>query len=251
MVSGRSRTGKTNFLKVLMKAVSRKEADVCIIEFDRQELKRAAEQIGAEYLSDPKQVYQYFLGTVSAFRERNQKKRAYMEMGMDEEELCRKVEEERPVFLFIADLEQFIQAAYTPLEKVGAMNAYPENITEKGSFHGFYFFACMNTETIASVYGRKLYNNMVSYKTGIHLGGNTAQQKLFSFTNIPFVEQNKAMKTGIGLYPSAEDSGVAKRLIIPAAKGESFDSDCLEQRKSQGNSNAQRAVWGAGCVSDG
>lgn len=219
MISGRSRTGKTNYLKILMKAAGQKEADICVVELERQELKKAAEQIGSAYVATAQELYQYFLGTVALFKERNQKKRAYMESGMDEEELCRKVEEDRPVFLFIADLTDFVQAAYTSLEKVGAMNAYLENITEKGSYHGFYFFACMNTETVPSVYGRKLYNNMISYHTGIHLGGNTAQQKLFHYTNIPFAEQNKAMKPGTGLYPSPEDAGLAKKLIIPAAKG--------------------------------
>lgn len=219
LITGKGRTGKTNYMKILLKAASTKKGEICIIEQERQELKKAAEQVGASYLSAPEEIYMYFKGTIPMFKERNSKKRAYLEAGMDEEEICRKMEEETPIFIFVANLEQFIQTAYKPLEQKGSMYAYLENITEKGSCHGFYFFACLNTENAASMYGKKIYSNMVGYRTGVHLGGNTAQQKVFSFSNIPYAEQNKAMRPGIGLYPSYEDSGTAKKLVIPLAKG--------------------------------
>jgi S-DNA-T family DNA segregation ATPase FtsK/SpoIIIE len=59
----------------------------------------------------------------------------------------------------------------------------------------------------------------MSYKTGIHLGGYINSQKLFQFTNIPFAQQSKPMKTGLGLIPSAEDSAAAQQVVIPLAKG--------------------------------
>lgn len=100
------------------------------------------------------------------------------------------------------------------------MNAYLENITEKGSSHGFYFFGILNPEQVSTIAGYRLYMNMIAYKSGIHLGGNTVAQRLFQFNNIPFQEQSKTSKPGSGLVSLYEEPGTAERVVLPLVKGE-------------------------------
>ena len=66
-------------------------------------------------------------------------------------------------------------------------------------------------ETVA----RRFADNMA----GIHVGGNLASQRIFNFTNIPYLQQSKAVKPGSGLIPSAEDSSIAETVILPLVKG--------------------------------
>ena len=59
---------------------------------------------------------------------------------------------------------------------------------------------------------------MASYKTGIHLGGNVAAQKILDFSAMPYLEQNKPLKPGIGLLPQDIDHPSARKIVIPQVK---------------------------------
>ena len=221
LVQGRSRSGKKNTLKLLMYAASKKEnARVCLIDLKGQEFKKTAEQLSVEYLTEETQVFEFFKSTIPEFKARNLKKNSYLAEGIEEDELAEKMSSETQIYIFIADMVSFIQSAYRPMEGVGSMNAYLENITEKGSYHGFYFFGILNPEQVTSIAGYKLYMNMISYKTGVHLGGNTAAQRLFQFTNIPFQEQSKTAKPGTGLTPLYDEPGIAESIVLPLIKGD-------------------------------
>lgn len=221
MIQGRSRSGKKNTLKLLMYAASKKkDARVCVIDFKGQELKKTAEQLSVEYITEEKAVFEFFKSTIPLFKERNQKKQRLLADGLEEEALAEKMNEDTQIYIFIADMVSFVQTAYKQMEGVGTMNAYLENITEKGSYHGFYFFGILNPEHVNSIAGYKLYMNMISYKTGVHQGGNTAGQRLFQFNNIPFQEQSKTQKPGTGLTPMYEEPGTAESIVIPLVKGD-------------------------------
>ena len=221
LIQGRSRSGKKNTLKLLMYAASKKQnAKVCLIDLNGQELKKTAEQLSIEYITEETVLFEFFKSTVPAFKERNLKKRGFLSEGIEEDQLAEKMSSESQIYIFIADMVSFIQAAYKQLEGVGSMNAYLENITEKGSYHGFYFFGILNPEQSSAVAGYKIYRNMVSYKTGIHLGGNTAAQRLFQFNNIPFQEQSRTAKPGTGLTPLDEEPGTAQSVVLPLVKGD-------------------------------
>ena len=221
MIQGRNRSGKKNTLKLLMYAAAKKkDTRICLIDLTGQELRPCAEQLNAEYVADEKQMFEFFKSTIPVFKERNLKKRELLADGMDEEALSEKMNGNTQIYIFIADMVSFVQTAYKKLENVGSMNAYLENITEKGSCHGFYFFGILNPEQISAVAGYRLYMNMISYKTGIHQGGNIAAQRLFQFQNISFQEQSKTTKPGIGLVPLLEEPGTAESVVLPLAKGE-------------------------------
>ncbi len=221
MIQGRGRSGKKNTLKLLLHgAAKKKDARICVIDLKGQEMKKTAEHLSVEYITEEAEMFEFFKSTVPVFKERNLRKRELLADGFEEESLAEKMNDGTQIFIFIADMVSFVQAAYRPLEGVGSMNAYLENITEKGSDHGFYFFAILNPEQTASIAGYRLYSNMISYKAGIHQGGNTAGQRLFQFSNIPFQEQSKTLKPGSGFTPVYEEPGTAEKIILPLVKGE-------------------------------
>lgn len=219
LVQGRERSGKKNVLKILLyAALQKQDAQVYLIDFEEQ-LKNTAEQLSVTCYSDMKDVFEFLRSTVPIFKERNQKKQELLAQGAETEEIAEKMEEEPPVFIFITDLASFVKNVYQPPEGVGNIHSYLENITAKGLLHRIYFIAAMNLEHTFSISGYRVYQNMASYRTGVHLGGNINGQKLFSFGNIPYQEQGKVTKPGLGLTPSAEDSGTADKIVIPFVKG--------------------------------
>ncbi len=220
LIQGKARTGKKNVLKLLMYAASRAEgASVCVIELNGSEFQPAAQQLDIKYIGDEQAVYEFFKGTIPLFQERNAKKRACAAEGLDAVEIAERMSSEKKIFIFIADLAEFVNAVYHPAEGVGSMYAYLENITQKGENHGFHFFGCLNTEQTAQIAGRSIYINMASYRTGIHLGGNLNGQRLFQFSNISFQEQSKTMKPGSGYAANPEDGSLAETVVLPLVKG--------------------------------
>lgn len=220
MIQGKSRSGKKNVMKMLIYAAAKKEnAEVCVIDSLGLEFRTDAEKSGVKYLENDQDIYNFFKETIPVFKERNGRKRGLLAEGMDEEELAEKMNMEKQIFIFVTDLAAFIKSVYKPVEGVGSIHAYLENITEKGSNHGFYFFGILNPEQVNMISGYTLYANMISYKTGIHLGGNLSGQRLFQFSNVPFQEQSKTMKPGTGYVSSAEDVSIAETVVLPLVKG--------------------------------
>lgn len=219
VVCGKSRSGKTNLLRILMHAAERLAAELCVVDLDSKQLKQSAELLGARYLSDPATVFQYFGELVPIFQERNKKKCALVESGLEGETLYRAMKEFPPIMIFVDDLNQFLQMAYTPPAGVGVIGGFLENILEKGSFHNIYFFIGLNTDDIGKISGKVAYQTLLSYKSGIHLGGNVLAHRFFDFNAMPHVEQGKVLKPGVALLPPTPEHPKVTRVVVPTARG--------------------------------
>ncbi|MCD8157244.1 MAG: type VII secretion protein EssC [Clostridiales bacterium] len=133
LIQGRGRTGKKNVMKAMLFAAAKTEnAETCVIELKGNEFGTTAQQLGVKYLGDERDVYEFFRDTIPVFKERNAKKRAYQAEGMDAMEIAEHMSAEKKIFIFIADMAEFVNTIYHPSEGVGSMYAYLENITEKG-----------------------------------------------------------------------------------------------------------------------
>lgn len=217
-ISGKNRTGKTNMLKMLLYAAHQKQGRLCVVETKTAELKKQAEDYGAVYVADASQLFAYLNELLPEFARRNRKKRALLESGLDESEIFEQMKEETPIFIFAADLAEFFQTVYKPGNGIGNMFGFLENILEKGSLHHIYFFGCLRAEDQGMLSAYRAYGLFVSYKKGIHLGGNLTSQKLFSFQNISFAQQSKGMKKGRGYVPDDEEESIGREVVIPLAK---------------------------------
>ncbi|MCB6415386.1 type VII secretion protein EssC [Faecalimonas umbilicata] len=217
-ISGRGRTGKTNLLKMLMHAAWLKQGKLCVIEQEGGELSGLAEEYGAEYVTDGAQLFRYLSELLPVFAGRNKKKQALLAKGAEEAEVFRQMSEEQPLFIFLADVKEFVQMVYKPGEGVGNMSGFVENILEKGSLHNIYFIGCLKAEEQSLLAAYKAYQLFTGYKKGIHLGGNLTAQKLFHFQNIAYAQQSKVMKKGLGYVPDEEEESNGIEVVIPLAK---------------------------------
>lgn len=217
MITGKSRSGKTNCLKIMIKSAAQSNSEICVIDTQSEELKMLCSEIGGKYISTKKEMFDYWNELIPTFKERNQKKRSYVSEGIDDYGIFCKMNEEKRIYIFVADYSDFIKTVYTPSADIGAMNGFLENIMEKGFLHNIFFIGCMNSDEISAVSGHRLYSIITSYKSGIHFGGNVFKQKIFDFSSLSFSEQNKSLKPGIGLVSSAEEGTVTK-VIVPDAR---------------------------------
>ncbi|MDE7261691.1 MAG: cell division protein FtsK, partial [Oscillospiraceae bacterium] len=221
LISGGPRTGKTNLLRILLRSAKAKGGDTCVFELSGQRnLEMDCTRYQSEYVSDVQEVTEYFKKLTVIFQERNKKKHELEDQGASDEEIFAEMSKLPPVFLLIDSLEDFVHTLYNTPRDVSSCSALLETLTERGRLHNIYFFVCMDPLN-SKVVGKKVYTNIVGYKTGIHLGGNvTTVLKHLNFRSVPFTEQEKPMKPGLGLLPPDALDPSVREVVIPKAVGE-------------------------------
>ena len=219
VVSGRARTGKTNTLKILIEAAGRMGARIVIMEKVSGDFSTFQPEItkwGAELVADDKQLFDFCVKLMPEFKRRNILKREMVESGTDEKEIAERMSQEQPICIFADNLSDLINMVYRPSLGIEQMSGFFENIIEKGKLHNIYFIAGLKVEDEPLLMAYKGYTAFVADKSGVHLGGNLAGQKIFNFQNIPFSETTKNLKKGFGHISTEEDEG--ETIVIPSYK---------------------------------
>ena len=151
------------------------------------------------------------------FRERNIYKRELCKNEVEDEVIFEEMQRYLPKVICIANLADFVRHIEKPEEGVGDMRAFVENLLDKGANHNVYWFAILPTEDTIGLSGNKLFQLFTRSRKGIHFGGEVSTQRILNFDQIPFTEQGKILKPGIGMIPSNED-GICE-VVIPQVKG--------------------------------
>lgn len=219
LVAGRAKTGKTVLLKNIFKETLYKNGTTVVIEKGTKDFERIANDNGVKYIDNDKAIFEYFHDISPVFASRNKKKNQLLAEGFSHEEVYEEMKQESPIFIIIPDLVSFMTAIYKPEQGVGSMSGFMETIIAKGELHNIFFLAAVNQDEIGSVGGYRAFNGFLDYKNGVHLGGNTAAQRIFRFQNIPFNESGKTLKKGLGWATVGEDNTEAEMIVIPMYSG--------------------------------
>lgn len=217
LITGKSRSGKTNLLKVMFKSAIMRGCEVTVFDFGG-DFTALAEKEGISVIDDDAKAFQFFSELLPDFKERNAKKRANIQAGMSDEELYVSMREYTAKFIFIADLADFVTHIMHPKDTNDKASPFVENLLDKGALHNVFWAACYSAEDAPKVAGMKIYDYFVRYKTGMHFGGNVAGQRIFSFDYVPYAEQTKSQKPGVGMLPENDDEAVRK-VVVPLLKG--------------------------------
>lgn len=218
LISGKGRTGKTSFLKTLMCSAKLKGGELVVVELGGQELVKMAGDCGAEYIGSYESYMEFMKRFVPIFQARNRIKKQCLSSGMEEGDIYRRLQQEKPYFIFIADLVSFTAAAHGTQGMRDNLCGAMANLFEKGFLHNIYYFACLNQDQRMDVMGKDVYEKFIRSKAGIHLGGNVNAQRIFDFNGMPFAEQSAVEKPGIGAVPPTDNEPYHK-IKIPLVKG--------------------------------
>ncbi|MCI9464355.1 MAG: type VII secretion protein EssC [Lachnospiraceae bacterium] len=216
LITGRSRSGKTNLLKVMLMGAVMRDADVAVIDFNG-DLTNIAEKESLSVINTDEQMFAFFSELLLDFKERNARKKNNVRAGMSDEEIYADMCAFKAKFIFIANFADFVYHVTHP-GNAGDVRPFVENLLDRGSLHNVFLAACYNQEDSAKAVGTRLYDYFIKYKTGIHFGGNVAAQRIMNFDYVPYAEQSKAQKPGIGMLPSNDEEDVRK-IVVPLMKG--------------------------------
>lgn len=214
LITGTRRSGKKNFLRVLIQSAKFKDCDICVIDSDAAYMKVYEEDESITYLNSEEGIYNYFLNIIPEFKKRSMRKRELVAKDMEESEIFEVMSEEKPIFVFISDFGWFLDQVYRG-EHV--MNGFMENLIGKGRMHNIYFFAVCGVEQCSEVSFQPVFKFFVSEKTGIHFGGNVGGNRVLNYESIPYKEQTKIYEPGVGITASAMGD-VHDKIIVPRAR---------------------------------
>lgn len=217
LISGKSRTGKTNAQKVIIDSASRLGGEICVIEHGTYDLKGTAGRTGATYINSKQEQAEFFNSRLELIKSRNRKKQVLVEEGKDEAEIFEVMREEKPIFIVISDLVEFIQSMNRSEAGILDIRAFIKNVFEKGNMINIYFFIGLNQDTISSVLGNEIYTAATAYHVGIHFGGMADGLRYMDYSNFSYNEKNRVKKAGIGMLPIANNEET-KEVVIPLLK---------------------------------
>ena len=216
LITGKARSGKSNLLKVIINSAMLKGGEIVIFDF-KSELSYLSEKEGVTYVGTKADLFAFFQKLLPEFVTRNKKKKSDIQASLSDEEIYTDMKNFTAKYFFIPDLGDFIQNVKNP-ENFGDAKPFIENLLDKGSLHNVYWFAALQPDDVSKLGGTRIYDLFIRYKTGMHFGGNVSSQRIFNFDYVPYNEQTKAMKAGIGLVPYHEEETV-HRVVIPLVKG--------------------------------
>lgn len=215
LLLGKARSGRKNLFRILMEEAVQMGGECTVVELGASALKQDAERLEMNYVTDAAALLRSFQQLLPVFKDRNLKKRGYLEKGMSEDEIFDEMKKETPMFYFISDLTAFFQSIYRPDPTGQAMVGFVENMMEKGSLHNIYFVGCLNMDDTSQGTGWKAFQSFIGYKTGICLSA-PGGQRIYHFANIPYALMNRPLPKGNG-YAVLEDDTEAVSVVLPLA----------------------------------
>ena len=166
------------------------------------------------YVSEEEEIFQYFSDLLPEFVRRNKIKGELVAQDAEETEIFERLSQETPIFIFISDFAWFVGMVY---RSEFDMRGFLENIIEKGRLHNIYFIASMKLDQALDVNHQELYQLFTGHKTGIHFGGNVAENRIYNFDSVPYQLQSEILKPGIG-YTAGVMSSDVQQIVVPLAR---------------------------------
>ncbi len=213
IVSGKSRTGKTNALKVLACSAKLTGAELVIFDF-ANEFKSMSGQLNAVYINNYQKIAEYFEALMPEFINRNTVKKACVEEGVTEDVMYERMRPFKKKIFIIPDLIAFVKELKKKETGIKDPSGFIGNILDKGARHNVYWFAGLNLDNAAEVSADKIYNLYVRPKVGAYFGGNVQEQRLLQFPNLNFAGMSKKLKPGQAML-SAHEGDDTDSIVVP------------------------------------
>lgn len=215
-IYGEMQTGRTNMLKACVLSALDKESEVIVMDAAERQLGMFEGYRGVKYCYGDEDVFNCFKDLTPTMQQRRERKTELTSQGKENEEIFEIMNTEfRPVFVFIPELDQFINMIY---KSEFDMKGFIENVFEKGQNNGIFFFADLSLKNKANAGGYPAFDSFIGYRKGIHLGGKVSNNTILNYEYMTYSDQTKADKAGVGTLPEIRDEKETSKVIIPLVR---------------------------------
>ena len=176
MVSGGPKSGKTNFLKFAAEQM-KKKGRVYIFDSPLRELEDFAEKIDAEgYMTNTEELYSFMEQIlVPELTERNE---LVYNAREAKSSVSKALKDYERITVIINSAVDFMEAVYN---EAMDMSEFLETVFEKGLEHKIHFIMGVSVREYDECSRYNAFSIAAGAKTGLHLGGELAEQRIFDF----------------------------------------------------------------------
>ncbi len=206
-VSGGSGSGKTNFLKFAAKQMKDKGSRVFIFDSPLRELEGFAGEMNADgYMTGSEDLYKFMESVlVPELTARNE---LVFNAREAKTSVSKALENHDRIAIIVNSAVDFMEAVYN--EQMD-MSEFLETVFEKGLEHKIHFFMGTSFREYDECNRYDAFRTACELKTGLHLGGELAEQRIFDF-DMSVGEYNKKSPAGSAL---TVDGGQTVEIMTP------------------------------------
>lgn len=219
LVQGKTRSGKSVLMRNLACAARDTGGKIYVVDREDQSEQSLAKLVDGTYCAAAEELFQLTKELILLTNQRGGKRKELMAQGLEEEEIFQAMQSYPPVYVFVADLNDYLQRIYSGQGVLKSVVSAMENILSKGQLLNVYFLAAVDSKDVVMLQGRAAYQSFVRQLNGVALGGELSKQSTFTAGNLPYAEQNRPLKTGFGYAVRQDELQVMDLIVIPQNKG--------------------------------
>jgi S-DNA-T family DNA segregation ATPase FtsK/SpoIIIE len=190
LLSGGMRSGKSAALRLLAHMAAESEVDICIIDTSTQFSQYASDN-NMTCLVTADEIFDWMEQTlVPEFQRRNENIRKAGGRKFSKQAQ----ENEKQMIVLIHDLDGFINLVNSDERD---MTSFLEAMVRRGNGHKIAIAAVVSRDDSTAHSHNPIYSGLVSWKTGLHLGGQVDNQRVLDF-DVNYSEGSKKLPPGYG-----------------------------------------------------
>ncbi len=215
LITGTKQSGKSVLMENLMLNAMDKGDEVVILEVGDSRFAQIAQEHQLLRCTDGQSVYDFLARIHGELLQRAVIKKACMDARQSDLEMFTAALENRRINIFIGNLLALIEELYSSESPAFNAQGLFETLCERGKGYNIFLYAEVSDRDEAELMGYTCFESMRGYRSGIRFGGRFSEQKLFSFENVNYLEQDRSMKAGIGMIPSENRDDRQVKVVVP------------------------------------
>ena len=217
LITGTKRSGKSICMENLIQTAVERGDKVLIADIASERYAEIAQTFNLTRYTDGQGLFE-LLTTLHGEIDnsaRSALKRDCIARKLSEEELFLETQKNPRIDIFIGDMGSFIRELHDKNSPAINGRTLFEIFCEKGRGYNIFVYGEVNDKDQPTLMGHTCFDTMRSYRSGIRFGGRFGEQKIFSFENIPYQNQERSMKPGLGVIPTDNRDSRLVQVVIP------------------------------------
>ena len=191
--------------------------DVRVIEIGGEDLVNTSEELGLERSTDGQSILELFAYIQEEMVRRAPIKKKHLDEKSSDEELFDYALENRRIDIFVGNMQTLIDELHNPESPAYNAQSLFDTLCERGKGYNIFLFGEVQDRDQEELLGYACIDCIRSGQSGIRFGGRFSEQKMFSFENIRYQDQERSMKVGVGVIPSEDNEAPLIRVVVPLA----------------------------------
>ena len=215
LITGTKQSGKSVLMENLMLTGKDRGDEVIVLEVGDNQFDRFAQENNLHRYTDGQGVFELLSRIHGELISRAKIKKACIEAKKSDEEMFHAALVNQRIDIFIGNMVTLAKELQDPDSPAFNARELFETLCERGKGYNIFLYVELGDKDEGELLGYNCFNNMRSYRSGIRFGGRFSEQRIFSFENVGYQEQDRSMKNGIGVMPSESRDERQIKVVVP------------------------------------